>query len=71
MLITPFVLLHIFENFVICYFQHLPVELGGMLNNDIETWLTVQQHVDSFTYRLVNTIVGRGWLVVGYSWLTG
>ncbi|XP_023327387.1 guanine nucleotide exchange factor DBS [Eurytemora carolleeae] len=30
--------------------KHLPVELGGMLNNDIETWLTVQQHVDSFTY---------------------
>lgn len=30
--------------------KHLPVELGGMLDTDIDTWLTVQQHVDSFTY---------------------
>ena len=31
--------------------QHLPCELGGTQNTDIETWVMIQQHVDNFTHR--------------------
>jgi hypothetical protein len=31
--------------------QHLPIELGGTQNTDIETWIMIQQHVDNFTHR--------------------